>query len=1049
MAKYPLIYGNTNPMFDITDSNGVSLSADDSSFDVYTYTNAAPGNNTQRSTAVFIVRNDAIANSGTSLNFSQIRLTEGNSDSNDYEGTNISINPKSGGSTVPFIGSQHNYNTGGDNVVESPGLETLGIDSGAEASTAIGWLKISNDTGTIENEDLGVGVSYRVVPLYDVSDLVTDDIPDNSYAAFLVAFHPTENFTAASEIEAKLKVSSASGIKLYPLKVNSYNEVLMAVKALKDPAGAGHYEDFTHNFYSYDNALINIGNVGTAKTAAHLYDLLSVHALEVLDISPNNNVGGLYTWVDSNVEATDSVTKDDVVLSKSPSQSVGSTNHWDTISTYYNQDGDVILSGNEGSATEGEGRLSLVQWLYPGNSLITGSHTAGTNKLAYASGDKTNRVLMLSAKYLTSTYNNTNTSNESFPDDGDGFNNQWISYGIAYEVYNRVTFSSVDESLTVMKNKLTENVVDDYKHPQLGCSSGSLATVGENFEFFLSTRWTNETGGTESGIGGEDDRHKESINSFSFDVNNSNFKLNSEQYCADVTPNSFVTNAGESVSAGLFDMFSGGTNTTSLGYKFYFNLIASDIYSITNADGLNNVSLSPANEPIFGQYKASLSLNEDDEVWNFSTDAIYPGCDREAALSQRFEALFYARSSYLKILSFSDSLQVEDTGLSNVAATDFTWVNTSWYDEAGASVSNTSSVWDTNNLYSGNGGASFTGSTTTGYEISFENTINLSQGKTYNDNKRYIVDRDGSYIKEFKPLNSLISVNTPYYHSSDDAYVSYFKFKFLSEGDDSIYIHKISFDDDGTDQLLDFDVTAAGNNLYGTPVHGYKPGYNAGNAAATSNDPELTFNVEKVMDDNEYSASKFFLPTGGPGGTAVLTAGNMNKAYRANGGRSFYVPAKCLQYLGSAVTEAQANTIDALQTESSINPHELALYGYEGGATMNPDYIFERPNSEDEVPWGNPEITVKMKVDAKGTLIDFGNYYATMKIVYYRNDVANRNASSWDNTNEYAQPNIRLQEMKVIVKMNVAPAPILAVTDNENVEYFNGSTINMGNLNLG
>ena len=304
------------------------------------------------------------------------------------------------------------------------------------------------------------------------------------------------------------------------------------------------------------------------------------------------------------------------------------------------------------------------------------------------------------------------------------------------------------------------------------------------------------------------------------------------------------------------------------------------------------------------------------------------------------------------------------------------------------------------------------------------------------------MDKIGGLIKEFKPLNHIIKVNTPNYHSADDAYVSYFKFKLISEGDDAMYIHSINFDEDGTDQLLDFDNTIAANNLYGTQIYGYKPGYDASNASATSNDPQMSIKVEDVMAD--YAGEGTFLNTVG-GSPATLETGNMMKSYRDYGSGAFYVMPKSLLHLGSSISEADANAADPGQTDSSVSVEEIEPYGY----NLNADYIFEQDSSATNVPYGNPSITVKMKVPAKGTLIDFGDYFTTMKITYYKNERSNRHATSGSADNEISQANIRLHEMKVIVKMTVAPAPILSITDNENEEYFNNSTINMGNLNLG
>ena len=1039
MAKYPLIYGNTNSQFDITTSAGVSLSTSDTIFDVYTYTNADVDDNTQRSTAVFIIRNDAVPGAGTGLDTSKVELLNPD-DLGVYEGDSISINPMV--SSVPFIGTQADFNATTGNVVSTPGSDLLGTDA-VDNSTAIGWLRINSDNGTIENEDLGVSSSYRIVPLYAAADIIADDIPDNSYAAVLVAFHPTENFSI-NEIEARFRVKTDAGAKIYPLQVNSYNEVLMAVRTYKDPASNGTWnsEDFTHVAYSPDNYVIDIGSVGTTKTREQLLECFPVNSLEILDVSPQGNVNGLYVWANSGSSNSDSITKDGVTMNR-PATSIGGwSGHWENLTTYYTPDHVVAMTAGDTitEAYQTPGRNVLRQDLYVSEALVTGSHAINTVKLGYANNNLTSRITYLHANYITTGYNNTNQFNSDFPDDGNGFNNQWISYGIKYEVYNRVTFNPFDGSLTTLKNKITENVASNSAHPQLGATTGMLSERGSDYEFSLETRWTNNTGGTESLTG--ESRNKEVIDSFAFSANTDKLMLEGESFCSDVTPVSYVNSSDETVTDGTFDIFSGATNTTTLNYRFNFKLEGSDIYTIPSSSG--NVSLTPTNEPVFGQYTASLKLKEDDYVWNFEESASYPGCDRAEALNQRFQALFYAKNSYLKLIQLSGTIYPAESGLSSNADTGSTWTPSTWYDNSGSVVANTSVAWDTNNLYSGNGGAVW--SKSAAYGASFADVIQRNVlAKLYNQSRRHVVDKTGGLIKEFKPLDSILQLNTPTYHSADNDYVSYCEFKLISEGDDAIYIHTISFDDDGTDQLLDFDNTIAANNLYGTQIYGYKPGYNASDAAATSNDPEMTFRVAGVMGNDEFTTGRTFLNIGGAGGVASLDAGNMMKTYRDYNSGAFFAVPRPLLYLGGNATIEQCNADDAGQTVANIESLNTSSYNHNSGL----DYTFEQDGDAANAPYGNPTITVKMKVPAKGTLIDFGNYYTTMKIAYYKNERTNRYASSSENTNEYAQSDIRLHEMKVIVKMTVVPSPILSVTDNENQEYFNQDTVYMGNINIG
>jgi hypothetical protein len=393
------------------------------------------------------------------------------------------------------------------------------------------------------------------------------------------------------------------------------------------------------------------------------------------------------------------------------------------------------------------------------------------------------------------------------------------------------------------------------------------------------------------------------------------------------------------------------------------------------------------------------------------------------------------------------------TGLSEDYLGSFIWNAVSnWYAVDGTPIANTSASWDANDRYSGNGGALFLKNSTTNAAkltaigedvgVSFTDIISMEDyAKDYNLDRPYINNANGNRIKQFKPLDSLVVMNTPVYQSSSSSYQSYAEVNLFNEGDDAIYIHSISFVGDGTNQMLDFDNTTPATNLAGNANYGWKPD-------STSNNPVMEARIEYVSDS--WNSTTDLLPS-----NSVFDT-DMMKTYRNEGSNSLYIPPKPLQYLGNDnVSEEQAIAINPLsnQTTPDIIGSNLEVYGFDNGTSLNSEWIFEKGlnPSTTNTPMGNVPIRLKMKVSAVGTLADYGDYYATMKVVYFRNERSNRYKNQVASDVEIAIPNsdIVLHEMSVVIKMTVASAAQLYVTDTENETFEDNSTIDFGNLNLG
>ena len=158
--------------------------------------------------------------------------------------------------------------------------------------------------------------------------------------------------------------------------------------------------------------------------------------------------------------------------------------------------------------------------------------------------------------------------------------------------------------------------------------------------------------------------------------------------------------------------------------------------------------------------------------------------------------------------------------------------------------------------------------------------------------------------------------------------------------------------------------------------------------------------------------------------------GSMCATYRDQGSNAPYILPKILQHLGNSnITEAESLVVNPLsnQTSPDIEGSSLVEYGMNDGASLNSSWIFEKnAGSPTNTPMGNPKVRLRMSVDPVGTLDDYGAYYSTLKIVYYKNERANRVANSTNASNEYAidntvnrNQNIILHEMSVVVKMTL------------------------------
>jgi len=1085
MAKYPRLFGNDTEEYNIHGSNGLPLATEDAVFDVYVYTNAGLEDNTQRASAVVVIKNEQIAGTVTSLTVNTIALHTTSSGSVSYTGSNVSLNPMISG--VPFIGSEESYEGAtGNKIIAKDANNKPGVSADTDNGLEVGQIKIAStftsgvpDPGseissTDIDPDLAAG-TYRSILVHNPEDLTINQgldnpIPSDSYASFVVGFHPTEDIPN-NTTECYLKIQTNVGNISYPLVVNSFNEIIMVAKKGSSSYGGTQDLDLTiGSSITYDDGTVHLGYHPRTNNTTKLQDDLLADGIKIVDISPNATDAS-YKWINSASNAT-SITGDGTTLSLPTNHTSGSFDHFyndafASINNYYTDETyfDTLALSGTTSVADGAtlynvaGNAPLFQFfdtVHADTSIIDGTHGGGytTN---YTLGDFA-KALTFRVNYHSVQYNNTSSASAAFPDDGDGFNSQFFKYAVTYGVYQKVTIPSGQASGQQNEIDASTEAVSPFnkKYDVTSAASGpngNIAQTGSRYDMSHDVRWNN--------FAGLDVNGKYSLADFTFSTNTNNFKYlgTNTNNCV---PTSFTIGVTTSTT-GTFNHF--GWNDPSVEYRdvtilspFLFTLTPSVYFGSSFVlEFESEVGTSYLMNPITksgGTVEASLVPNPTDAVWNFADGAEYPGLHGDNNIS--YKTRFYPRSPYLKIGMLTETSRFDHdsaspgypsgTGLlSNSVSTTNVIDVTTWYNDSSQVINNTTAAFGTNQpsnkMYSGFGGVVFDNNT-------FATNLQcLIADASYNQNKVGIKDKTGSSIKEFFPFNKTLNCPIPIKHPSTDKYTSFQSFLPFNEGDSNIYLHSIDVltgaDGVGTDQLLDFDVSAAAVNLAGTATYGYKPGFNTNNAnAGSSNDPVLSFLVEG-MDTTFQSSERKYHNTSGS-----FTNGNPAKFYRDNAAGSAYYPPKFMQGYDNIDSDINDYLYSVNETgiEDEMDCNKIAKWIPASGISW-PEASSSAAGAA--APKGNLPIHLRMEVDAKGTTIDFGEYYTTLKIRYFKHDYFSMKKASAVTSANTTATDFRIHEMRVVVKMNLQPTPLLVVADAEGQEFTSAAEINLGNVNIG
>jgi len=1088
MAKYPRLFGNSVQRYNIHNSSGVALAESDSVFDTYIYTNAGDDDNTQRSTAVVIIKNEQVAGTVTNLRITSISLKENATGSDAYTGTNVSLNPMV--SNVPFMGAQEGFSAqSGNKVVAKDTGNKPGLASDTTAGLEIGQIKVSatftnnipNTGGPISVEDINpeLNSNFRSILLHNPETITAasgqnNPIPSDSYAAFTVAFHPTENIVN-NHTECYLKINTSVGNVVYPLVVNSFNEIIMVARK-----GTSQYGDTNPDLNLtigssniYDNGTVNLGYHPRTNNETKLQDDLLADGIKILDVSPAA-VDASYRFVNSTASSGTFIDGDGATLNIPANHTAGVFDHFlnetnSSIKDYYTDEvyyNTLALSGTT-SVDDGAtlfdvpGNSSLCQFFTVINattSIIDGTNGSGGYITNYALNDFA-RALLFRVNYLSEQYNNTNVANDDFLDDGTGFNNQFFKYVLTYGVYQKVTIPS--NQISGIKNEIdastefTTSFNRKYDTSGISAPNGLIAQTGGTYNFSHSVRWNNYRGTDVNG--------KTSLEPFAFGPNSNNFKYLGTN-TNDCVPTSFTIGSTTSTS-GSFSYFKWDdpsikyrdvTISSPIKFKLtpavYFG--SQFILALDSTEG-DSFLMNPVADS-GGTIESKLVPDAEDNVWNFNDSAVYPGLHSEHTIA--YKARFYPRDPYLKIGMLTESSKfdknsaspgyVNGTGLlkDSISTTELNDVST-WFNSSSAVISNTTSNFDTNQpankMYSGFGGAVFEHNT-------FATNIQCLVGDaTYNTTKKSRVDKNGASINEFFPFNKILKFPVPQKHASSDKFIAFQSFIPFNEGDSNIYLHSIDVltgaEGVGNEQLLDFNAGSAGNNENGTAIYGYKPAHNTNNAnAGSSNDPVLSFLVDgmdTVFNTSEKRYHRIVNPE--------LTTSDPAKFYRGFNGGSAYYPPKFMQGYNNTDSDVTDYlfTVNETGIENQMDCNKISKW------IGNSEQAYpEASNGTSGAtgPKGNLPIHLRMEVAAKGSAVDFGSYYATLKIRYFKHDYFSEKKAGGEGTTVVTgASDFRIHEMRIIVKMDVELTPLLSIADSEGEEFTNSSNINLGNVNIG
>ena len=1043
MAKYPLIQGNTEAIFDLTDANGHRNSAD-AAFDIYIYKN--DNDTVTRAYAIVTLKN--IGDSG-SLNFANIRLKDADGGYHTtYSG--YTINPTDSNGNI-YIGQQDGISGGSGNKTIAQGSETMGTD-GFNDDASSRWLKITS-TGDLEDSvnssdgstSLGVSSSFRVVPIYTTTALKANGIPSNSWATFVLAFAPA---AVGDGAETSLVIESNAEETVIPLFGTAFNEVIIGLQ--RGDVTAGEFSQVGPAIE--DQGILNLGYKGVVTTIASPPD---PRVIKLSDISAHSESED-FNWTSQLYQSSASAwIPDGTQMSDPPNHSFGSL--YPTYSkqaSSWTTDIDSLEAGTNNHAFDGSSKAALYKkFLYPSAALSNGTLN-NNNNTAWDYDQADFKLYQWSTVFW----------------DLDGGGTDSFSFVTTAGVYHRLTLPYEQWQASGAYNE----VKGDLYYTTLKCDdSNDVCEGGGSVTIPLTTNliwnnWAGAASGVDSGM------HTEfSANGFPMlgeDFEDTNCNLYSAD---DVTYTDPATQS--------FTNFTGNHGKSSCFFKYFAtpNITFKELFNYNPAND-NNCAANTNTR--FGIIEGKVYPDVSSTFWN-GTDN-YPHMVRA-------DENFYNLSYWPKrdVLTLHQKTLDGSTTFSNDTAcpgyASGTGLSTSesggisvtpveqWYNSLGEELTNLSGATFTDNntsvthpdtepvsnVYSGDGGKIYSnnnntyinsGGAKTGFN-SFVDVLGLETNFTaYNENrifnggnayKKHIRTKTNGLVSEFVPNNNIYDLGTAQLHATDGEYRAHGIFKLGNPGHNIIWIHSIH-----TEKAYMYEIDISNSTNNGKADYGYMPNQDSTSGAG----PTLEFFTEAGA-STLWREKKAYYSTNVNG---VLPADSASKFNSEIG--KYYVG------VGSSKAHFILPDFGANDGTPVAPPSYSALPGLNYNSTNLMTYTLY---GADIRAGGGGDIYVRMIVPSDSNVDDLGDYRMALKVTYMVHDWGNtkynkQEGESYISTSHLAdveanenglsiqkQQALRLKEATFIFKMTVDTEAEIEVTDQEGDGVDAG--IDFGQISLG
>ena len=1119
MAKYPLISGATSTEACLN----LRTEAVDAWFDVYTYMNTGANDNAQRANVVVVIKNKAIVGANTELGIRSLAVRK-NGSPNTYP---VYVTDTSGSSTIPY-GS--NLNSGSEGWNLGPmysGVPFLGSpESYADASGvgnyivssvggltpptgAIGFLQIPLTGDVTANSILSstaLGTAGKVIPIYNPAYITsqespndgtvfTNPIPDNSYAAFILAFQPTE--AAAQNTTYDLIFETTAGNIKLNLTTQSFNEIIMS-----GTVGSISGSTFTATgemINDQSNWILGANATGCYPSTKNASDLQTqVGDNVVLRVNDEStNLAGNWQWLNSyNNSSTylpagengsmtvaanaNSSTSDTDVLSGF----LGTNKQWTKVTGAENMDGDSIVGSSGALYLAGYETQALYKnFTFDGS---TDYHT-GTENITGGTQDNVNygKNKFFIFKSLHLQYDAEDYS-------AAGYGNQWYSFGLAFGIYARVTTSTGMLSSATELNLTTAATASASPRIETSSTAGSdyFLQNGGEVSVVSDVRWNNW-----SNLDVTTYNNKIAPFTWADNISNANgdagttyFRLKSDHGPDRVPKYTRTTIGGANTEPATFSTFDTTSDTTDLYFNWMLkaNITAGTLYG--DIENSRFFDKADSFEEAYGFHKIQYYSDEDDKIWNNASDKLYPGL----LGGNLYYNLYVApRLSYLSFVPKDNSV-VSVAGSGSIVSADNdnfgddfdcdineTTV-AQWYNLDGTTFNNTpvaattviggdASQAPSNSAtpkvkFAGMDGAIIkkSAAVTDAAFNSFTDTIATTwtvDGTTVvvNPDHRGLVDSAGNAIPKFKSSNKIMDLGVAQLSVIDGNYYAYGSFRLWNNGDDITYIHSLNtYNAD----ICEIDVTDASNDVNSLENAGYKPN------ASTTNDAVLYVcsNKDQANPWNLISnsaitgglhTSKNYHDSSVASDFYDATSNNMKAYYRANESKARYVSPQ-RKYVDLADDSNNFTPFTDSTAGGFSVPNWSKIGGSGDGQTIfNGTQQYEGTIGGGVVtgdnPWGDVIYHVCMKVDPNGDLNDFGVYRKKLEIISYTDDWANRKATTdgVTATNILDSARMELNVSNIYFKATIAASAILKLEDPDGDEFAANSTVNLGTLNVG